>query len=118
VQGVVRRHPVDAWRLAAKIVTDRRGTDRLRAAYEDDRRVRRTIDALRAIGAGADPAAAALTRMEEAFSQGAEVRREIVSLRAVQSLAVLDIRNYRELVFELGDYAADGEDSAAACGLP
>jgi hypothetical protein len=36
----------------------------------------------------------------------------------VQSLAVLDIRNYRELVFELGDYAADGVDSAAACGLP
>jgi hypothetical protein len=104
--------------LGAKVASDRRGADRLRAAYEDDRRVRRTIDALRAIGAGSDPVVAAVARMEETFRQGAEVRREIVSLRAVQSLAVLDIRNYRELVFELGDYAADGVDSAAACGLP
>ena len=104
--------------LGARVAADRRGADRLRAAYEDDRRVRRTIDALRSIGAGSDPLVAAVVRMEETFRQGAEVRREIVSLRAVQSLAVPDIRNYRELVFELGDYAADGEDAGFACRLP
>jgi len=36
-------------------------------------------------------------------------------LRAIQSLAVLDIRNYRTLVFRLGQYAADGE-CADLCG--
>ncbi len=117
-QDVVRRSPVDAWIRGARLAMDRAGAQRLRAAYEDDRRVRRTVDALRAIGPGSDPAVAAVAHMEEAFRHGAEVRREIVSLRAVQSLAVLDIRNYRELVFELGDYAADGEDAATACGLP
>jgi hypothetical protein len=46
------------------------------------------------------------------------VRRELVTLRAVQSLAALDVRNYRQLVYELGDYAADGDSPESACALP
>jgi hypothetical protein len=44
------------------------------------------------------------------------VRRDLMALRAIQSLAVLDIRNYRTIVFRLGEYAADGE-SSAVCGV-
>jgi hypothetical protein len=46
------------------------------------------------------------------------VRRDLMALRAVQSLAVLDIRNYRDLVFQLGDYASDGEDTKLGSALP
>jgi hypothetical protein len=56
--------------------------------------------------------------MRRAFADGAAVRRDLLVLRAVQSLAVLDIRNYRDLVFELGQYAADDEDPALGSALP
>jgi hypothetical protein len=31
---------------------------------------------------------------------------------------VLDVRNYRDLVFQLGDYGADGEDPHLGAALP
>ena len=40
------------------------------------------------------------------------------ALRAVQSLSVLDVRNYRDLVFRLGGYEEDGEDPAVSQALP
>jgi hypothetical protein len=46
------------------------------------------------------------------------VRRDILALRAVQSLAVLDVRNYRDLVFRIGDYESDGEDPELGRALP
>ena len=46
------------------------------------------------------------------------MRRDVLALRAVQSLAVLDVRNYRDLVFQLGDYSADGEDPQLGRALP
>jgi hypothetical protein len=46
------------------------------------------------------------------------VRRDLLTLRTVQSLAVLDVRNHRDLVFKLGEYGADGEDATLAERLP
>ena len=44
--------------------------------------------------------------------------RELVALRAVQTLTVLDVRNYREAVFQLGGFADEGEDPEQATALP
>ena len=44
--------------------------------------------------------------------------RELAALRAVQSLSVLDVRNYRELVFHLGGFADEGENPEHATSLP
>jgi hypothetical protein len=56
--------------------------------------------------------------MRAAHAHGDEVRRELTALRAVQTLSVLDVRNYRALVFGLGGYADDGEDIRLAEQLP
>ena len=71
-----------------------------------------------ALPAGASPAATAIACLRDAFTHGDAVRRDLLALRAVQSLAVLDVRNYRDLVFRLGDYAADGEDPRLGGELP
>jgi hypothetical protein len=47
--------------------------------------------------------------LRAAWQHGPAVQRDLFALRAIQSLAVLDIRNYRDLVFQLGEYAADGD---------
>ena len=49
---------------------------------------------------------------------GPAVRRDVLALRAVQSLAVLDVRNYRDLVFRIGEFEADGEDPELGRALP
>lgn len=38
------------------------------------------------------------------------ITEELVTLRAVQTLALLDVLHYREHVYRLGNYAADGEN--------
>ena len=43
---------------------------------------------------------------------------DVLALRAVQSLAVLDIRNYRDLVFRIGAFEADGESPELGRALP
>ena len=45
--------------------------------------------------------------MQEIYRHDPAVRRDVLALRAVQSLAVLDIRNYRDLVFRIGAFEAD-----------
>lgn len=91
----------------------------LRAAWTRDLHgARQVIRRWAALPVGASPAAAAIATLRRAFADGAAVRRDLLVLRAVQSLAVLDIRNYRDLVFELGQYAADGEDPALGSALP
>lgn len=67
---------------------------------------------------GADPTTAALGRLRAIWRDGDAARRELAALRTVQSLTVLDLRNYRDLVFRLGDYEADGESPARALELP
>ncbi|MBL8753549.1 MAG: hypothetical protein JNK15_09630 [Planctomycetes bacterium] len=79
---------------------------------------RSVLSAWAALPAGASPAEAAIAVLRRAFHDGRAVRRDLVALRAVQSLAVLDIRNYRDLVFRLGDYASDGEDPRVGEELP
>jgi hypothetical protein len=113
----VRAHKAERLLRQRKIAADAVASSRLRLAYEQDARVRRTVDALVDIG-DADPEQVAITRLRDAWKSGPEVRRELVTLRAVQSLAALDVRNYRQLVYELGDYAADGESPESACALP
>lgn len=90
----------------------------MRAAWLRDSGVRAVIQAWNELDPGADPVAVAAGRFREIWRQGAEVRRQLVSLRAIQSLSVLDIRNYRALVFDLGAYAEDGEDPSLARNLP
>ena len=41
-----------------------------------------------------------------------------LALRAVQSLAVVDIRNYRDLVFRIGEFESSGEDPQLGRSLP
>ncbi len=118
VCDLVSAHPVDRWLIQQRIPVSRRGARRLRAAWLRDSGVRAVIQAWNELDPGADPVAVAAGRFREIWRQGAEVRRQLVSLRAIQSLSVLDIRNYRALVFDLGAYAEDGEDPSLARNLP
>jgi hypothetical protein len=89
----------------------------LRAAYNADRGgARAVVDAWRALPPGASPDEACDATLRRAAKLGPAVRRDLMALRAIQSLAVLDIRNYRTIVFRLGEYAADGE-SSTVCGV-
>ena len=90
----------------------------LRAAYARDAGARAVIDAWLGLPPGAGPAAVAIERLRRLWCEGPALRHELGVLRAVQSLAVLDVRNYRALVFELGGYEADGENLAEAMELP
>ncbi|MBL8727884.1 MAG: ion transporter [Planctomycetes bacterium] len=119
LRGLFVRHPVDRW-------LERHGRDLpaqvrrpLRRAYARDLQgVRRLLDAWAVLPAGASPAEAAIDCLRAAYRQGPAVQRDLLALRAVQSLAVLDVRNYRDLVFQLGDYAAEGEDPHLGAALP
>ena len=115
------RHPVDRWleaHLPGRCVS-RRGRGNFKRLWQaGDPAARRSIDAWRRLDPGVLPAAAARDRLLNRFAEHDEIVRDICALRAVQSLAVLDVRNYRELVFDLGEYAADGEDAQLARALP
>jgi hypothetical protein len=80
--------------------------------------VRGRIEAWLALAPGAAPRAVAIARLATIAREGAALRTELGVLRAVQSLSILDVRNYRDLVFDLGCYAQDGEDPALATSLP
>jgi hypothetical protein len=47
--------------------------------------------------------------MTELLRQPARINEQLVSIRMVQTLAVLDVLNYRQHVFQLGNYAAQGD---------
>ncbi|MBX3464384.1 MAG: hypothetical protein KF830_14540 [Planctomycetes bacterium] len=113
------RHPVDCWLERHGQGLPRAARWALRRAYAEDRgATRRLLDAWARLPAGASPAATAIAGLRDAYRQGAALQRDLQALRAVQSLAVLDVRNYRDLVFQLGDYAADGEDPRLVGELP
>ena len=113
-----KRDAVDAFFAARDPEATRASRDRLRLACIRDAEVRRRVDAANESGGERDLRAVAAMRLSACWRQGHELRNELVSLRAIQSLAVLDVRNYRALVYELGDYAADGVDSREAYALP
>ena len=90
----------------------------LRARYDAGGDTCTVVDAWNRLPPDRSPGEVAIERLRRCWLDGGEVRREIAALRAVQSLSVLDVRNYRDLVFRLGGYAEDGEDPALATDLP
>ncbi len=79
---------------------------------------RRIVAALADLHADETPPGKGLALARRFFAESEEIHRDLLALRAVQSLTVLDVRNYRDLVFRLGEYAADGEDPQRAAALP
>lgn len=112
------RHPVD--RFCARMGSGFPPSlcSHLRRAFRTDAAVRGRIEAWLALAPGAAPRAVAIARLTTIAREGAALRTELGVLRAVQSLSILDVRNYRDLVFDLGCYAQDGEDPKLATSLP
>jgi len=112
------RHPADAWLLRHGAGLPKHAKAVLRKAYANDLETRRTIDAWNRVPENGSPRAVAIETLRYAYRHGPAVRRDLLALRTVQSLAVLDVRNYRDLVFRIGDYESDGEDPALGYSLP
>lgn len=116
-----RQHPVDRFfreQMAERSISRRGRLNFKRAWLDGDEVLRRTLEVWQGLPAGESPERAAITLAEAFYKDCDEVSREITALRAVQSISVLDVRNYRRLVFDLGDFAADGESRASAEALP
>jgi hypothetical protein len=114
-------HPVDRVLRThfADVRVDRHARRNLRRAYvAREARVVAWSKAGAGLPAGTDWQAEARARMQRIYVNQHEVTRDLCAVRAVQSLTVLDVRNYRELVFTLGGYQSDGEDPAPAVSLP
>lgn len=91
----------------------------LRRAYAQDRAgCRGVLRALAELPPGTAARDAARERLHRFFRRGPSLRSDLLALRAIQSLTVLDIRNYRAVVFRVGAYAEDGEDERLATALP
>lgn len=118
VRGWFVVHPVDRWRERHGCAKDARVRRALLRAWPRDAALRARLRAWAALPAGTSPRQHVQACLSRQFSAGELVRREVLALRAVQSLSVLDIRNYRDLVFRLGGYADDGEDPALGEALP
>lgn len=119
LRGWFAVHPVDRWLQQHGRGLAPAAIRALRCGYARDLHgTRAAIDGWLQLPGGASPAERAIAILRGAYRNGAAVRRDVMALRAVQSLAVLDIRNYRDLVFQLGDYGADGEDPALGGALP
>lgn len=117
--GLFVRHPVDIW-------LERHGQDlpksartALRVGYARDyRRTRKVLDAWSRLEPDEAPREHAIDVLRDVYRHGPAVRRDVLALRAVQSMAVLDVRNYRDLVFRIGEFEADGEDPELGRALP
>jgi hypothetical protein len=119
VRGCFVEHPVDRWlKRHGRGLPASAGAPQRHAYERGGRDVRVLLDAWVQLPEGASPAETAIECLRQAYRHGASTRRDILALRAVQSMAVLDVRNYRDLVFQLGDYASDGEDSRIWSSLP
>lgn len=89
-----------------------------RAYARDLHGMRAVITAWSKLPPETSPTEVAIARLRDAYRNGPSIRRDLLALRAVQSLAVLDIRNYRDLVFRLGGYEDEGEDPQLGTALP
>ena len=116
-----KHHPIDHWlrtHLQDRKIS-RRGRGNLKRSWHlRQNGVRETVKAWSALEPGIKPSEEAVRRARQIYLTRDDISRELAALRTVQSLSVLDVRNYRKLVFELGGYAADGDDSALAEALP
>ena len=113
------RHPVArfARRLGARLPARARAR-LLRLHVRGDEAVRRHIAAWNALPKGTTPEQRVRELVARFEAEADDTLRDLVVLRTVQSLTVLDVRNYRDLVFRLGRYAEDGEDPGLATALP
>ncbi|MFK7741550.1 MAG: hypothetical protein AB8H80_14625 [Planctomycetota bacterium] len=119
VRGLFVSHPVDRWieRNGKELPPEARSC--LRVGYEQNTDHTRTVlDAWHKVPADRKPREHALETFSRVYQAGPGVRRDVLALRSVQSLAVLDVRNYRDLVFRIGDYVSDGEDPVLGRSLP
>lgn len=115
-----RAHPVDRLLrgpLAGRVVS-RRGRRNWIREYAAGGPARDVVDAWIEVPSGRSPRERALEILAEVFSDHGVASRELTALRAIQTLSVLDVRNYRQLVFRLGGYERDGEDAGLAVALP
>ncbi len=98
--------PEAGWRRRQAVRRLRRSAWRIIAADTDGARAC-LRSALR--GARADGRAAAEARLAEELRHPSRISEQLVTLRATQSLTLLDVRNYREQVWRVGGYAEDGD---------
>ena len=115
---IVGRHLTTKWLARQGMTPSPRERAGLRAAYARDPKLREYLGAWCALPDGKSPTQAGVDALREIWVDGVRVRRDVTALRAIQSLAVLDIRNYRDLVFRLGSYEEDGESPSLARQLP
>ena len=113
------RSHVDKWLRSHGRELPRRACRMLRRAHARDHHgMRAVVAAWQALPPGRSPTTVAVERLHDAYCHGLSVYRDVLTLRAVQSMAVLDVRNYRDLVFRLGSYADQGEKADSWCTLP
>ncbi|MEO6594283.1 MAG: hypothetical protein ABIP94_05985, partial [Planctomycetota bacterium] len=118
VHGWFVAHPVDRWLQRHGRDLTKSAARPLRQAYARDGQVRELLLVWSQLPCEVSPTDTAIRSLRGTYRNGRAVRRDLMALRAVQSLAVLDVRNYRDLVFRLGDYEADGEDPQLGASLP
>jgi hypothetical protein len=84
---------------------------RLLAAFRADHQGLRGLAGAwaRSLGEGG-PDRAAAARAALIWTHPERISRELLALRVIQTLSLIDIRNYRDLVLELGDYDSDRRD--------
>lgn len=107
---LLQRHGAQLPRTARRLL--------VRARAGDWHGARHVLAAWAEVPPGVTPGQAAEQVFREVAGRGIAVRRDLLTLRAVQSLGVLDVRNHRDLVFQLGEYAADGENPELGRALP
>jgi hypothetical protein len=117
--GLFVKHPVDLWLERHDTGLSKKVRSLLLDGYACDYRdTRKVIDAWKCLPKDVTPLDQAVETLRRVYRNGPAVRRDILALRAVQSLAVLDVRNYRDLVFRIGDYESDGENPELGRALP
>ena len=116
-----RRHPVDRWlreQFPRRRVSWRGRYNFKRAYHRDLFETRRIVDTWLRLPPDRSPGETAQDLARRIYRSRGIVSRELAALRAVQSLSVLDVSNYRDLVFRLGGYGEQGEDPELATALP
>ena len=99
----VRRVKRTAW---ATLVAD---VDGARRAFESARKAEAARRAERA---------AAESLLADALRHPARITEQIVTLRAIQTLSLVDVRAYRRHVWHLGEYEAEGESNGDLVEIP
>jgi hypothetical protein len=56
--------------------------------------------------------------LAEVLRHPGQITEQIVTLRAVQTLALIDLRNYREHIWRLGGFEADGDSPGRSFEIP